>query len=146
MVFKKILIAVDDSECSYKAAKTGFHLAKNLGAEVKLVCVVDEKYLIANPEFRTSYVDLYNLHLEQAEKIVNKVSKELGKDCKVSVETPRNNPAAAIIEISNQWGADIVVMGTHGKSGIAKMFMGSTSQYVVRHLQIPCMIVRQDED
>lgn len=145
MVFKKILIAVDDSDCSYKAAQTGFKLAKELGSEVKLVCVVDEKYLIANPEFRTSYVDLYNLHLEQAEKIVNKISKELGKDCKLSTDTPRNNPASAIIDIAKEWKADLVVMGTHGKSGIAKMFLGSTSQYVVRHLPIPCMIVRDIE-
>jgi len=144
MVFKKILIAVDDSDCSYKAAQTGFMLAKDLGAEVKLVCVVDEKYLIANPEFRTSYVDLYNLHLEQAEKIVNKISKELAKGVKIEVETPRNNPAAAIIEMTKDWKADLVVMGTHGKSGIAKMFLGSTSQYVIRHLTVPCLIVRDE--
>jgi len=144
MVFKKILIAVDDSDCSYKAAQTGFMLAKDLGAEVKLVCVVDEKYLIANPEFRTSYVDLYNLHLEQAEKIVNKISKELAKGVKVEVETPRNNPAAAVIEMTKDWKADLVVMGTHGKSGIAKMFLGSTSQYVIRHLTVPCLIVRDE--
>lgn len=144
MVFKKILIAVDDSDCSYKAAQTGFKLAKDLGAEVKLVCVVDEKYLIANPEFRTSYVDLYNLHLEQAEKIVNKISKELAKGVKVEVETPRNNPAAAIIDMTKDWKADLVVMGTHGKSGIAKMFLGSTSQYVIRHLPVPCLIVRDE--
>jgi nucleotide-binding universal stress UspA family protein len=145
MVFKKILIAVDDSECSYKAAQTGFKLAQELGSNVKLICVVDEKYLIANPEFRTSYVDLYNLHLEQAENIVSKISKELGGTIKIELETPRNNPASAIIDIAKDWNADLVVMGTHGKSGIAKMFMGSTSQYVIRHLPIPCMIVRDDK-
>lgn len=145
MVFQKILIAVDDSECSYKAALTGFNLAKEIGAEVKLVCVVDEKYLIANPEFRTSYIDLYNLHLEQAEKIVKKIYKELSDGVKTTVETPRNNPAAAIIEISKEWKADLVVMGTHGKSGIAKMFLGSTSQYVIRHSDKPCMVIRSEE-
>lgn len=145
MVFQKILIAVDDSECSYKAARTGFNLAKEIGAEVKLVCVVDEKYLIANPEFRTSYIDLYNLHLEQAEKIVKKISNELSDGVKTTVDTPRNNPATAIIEISKEWKADLVVMGTHGKSGIAKMFLGSTSQYVIRHSDKPCMVIRSEE-
>ncbi|MGB5990591.1 MAG: universal stress protein, partial [Marinifilaceae bacterium] len=109
------------------------------------ICVVDEKYFIANPEFRTSYVDLYNLHLEQAENIVTKISKELGGTIKIELETPRNNPASAIIDIAKDWNADLVVMGTHGKSGIAKMFMGSTSQYVIRHLPIPCMIVRDEK-
>jgi nucleotide-binding universal stress UspA family protein len=145
MVFKKILIAVDDSDCSYKAAQTGFKLAKELGSEVKLISVVDEKYLIANPEFRTSYVDLYNLHLEQAEKIVSDISNKLGKGVKYTVDTPRNNPASAIIDTAKEWKADLVVLGTHGKSGIAKLFMGSTSQYVVRHLPVPCMIIRDDE-
>ena len=46
--------------------------------------------------------------------------------------------------MTKDWKADLVVMGTHGKSGIAKMFLGSTSQYVIRHLTVPCLIVRDE--
>lgn len=143
-MFKKILISIDDSDCSYQAAKVGFKLAKELDAEVLLLYVIDEKYLIANPEFRTSYVDIFNLHLEQAENITKQIVADLGEGCvKITVETPRSSPQSSIIEWADTWGADLIVIGTHGKSELAKIFMGSTSQYVVRHASVPCLVVRE---
>ena len=143
-MFKKILISVDDSDCSYQAAKVGFDLARELDAEVLLLYVIDEKYLIANPEFRTSYVDIYNLHLEQAENITKQLVKDLSDGyAKITIETPRSNPQTSIIEWANTWEAELIVIGTHGKSELAKIFMGSTSQYVIRHSAVPCLVVRE---
>jgi nucleotide-binding universal stress UspA family protein len=143
-MFKKLLIAVDDSDCSYQAAKVGFKLARELDAEVLLLYVIDEKYLIANPEFRTSYVDIYNLHLEQAENITKQLVNDLSEGyAKVTIETPRSNPSTSIIEWADTWGADLIVIGTHGKSELAKIFMGSTSQYIIRHSSVPCLVIRE---
>lgn len=142
-MFKKILIAVDDSDCSYKAAEKGFNLAKELGSEVLLLYVIDEKYIIANPEFRTSYADVYNLHLEQANRITDMIVKDFGEGVKdIQVKTPNSNPNTAIVEWADKWGAELIIMGTYGKSDLAKLFMGSTSQYVIRHSNIPCLVVR----
>ncbi len=145
MMFKKILIQVDDSDCSYQAAKVGFKMAKELGAEVLLLYVIDEKYLIANPEFRTSYVDIFNLHLEQAENVTKHILKDLGEGVNTSIEMPRSSPSTSIIEWADTWGADLIVIGTHGKSEIAKIFMGSTSQYVIKHAKVPCLVIREKQ-
>lgn len=54
------------------------------------------------------------------------------------------SPRATILDVAQEIGADLIVMGTHGRTGLAHIFFGSVAEYVVRHSRIPVLTVRQD--
>jgi nucleotide-binding universal stress UspA family protein len=54
--------------------------------------------------------------------------------------TPTGIPEEEIINIARQWEADLIVMGTHGRSAIGRILSGSTAEYVIRHATIPVLI------
>lgn len=54
-------------------------------------------------------------------------------------------PRAVILEVAREVGADLIVMGTHGRTGLAHVFFGSVAEHVVRHSPIPVLTVRQDQ-
>jgi len=54
-------------------------------------------------------------------------------------------PRTGILDVAREVGADLIVMGTHGRTGLAHIFFGSVAEYVVRHSRIPVLTVRQEE-
>ena len=54
------------------------------------------------------------------------------------------SPRATILDVAREIGADLIVMGTHGRTGLAHIFFGSVAEYVVRHSRIPVLTVRQN--
>ncbi|MGF1491191.1 MAG: universal stress protein [Microcoleaceae cyanobacterium] len=55
----------------------------------------------------------------------------------------RNNPAAEICRQADDWGADLIIVGRHGRTGLAEAFMGSVSNYVVHHAHCSVLVVQQ---
>jgi nucleotide-binding universal stress UspA family protein len=58
------------------------------------------------------------------------------------VETPMGPVGAAIAEHAEQWAADLIVIGTHGRRGIRRLVMGSDAEYVVRTTRVPVLLIR----
>jgi nucleotide-binding universal stress UspA family protein len=146
-VYKKILIATDGSKQSKKAVTKGLEFAKLCGAKVTALNVADTTLhmhpstpgaLIA-PEDALSVVR--KKLLEIARTIVDDVARE-GKKLGVEVSplVLEGNPAHEILEIAPKF--DLVVLGTQGKSGIARFIIGSVAENVVRHSSIPVLVVR----
>jgi len=59
-----------------------------------------------------------------------------------TVESPMGPVGAAIAEYAEQWPADLIVIGTHGRRGIRRLVMGSDAEYVVRTTRVPVLLVR----
>jgi len=58
------------------------------------------------------------------------------------IETPADNTGEMIVRQAKEWPADIIVMGTHGRRGIARMILGSSAEFVLRHTAVPLLLVR----
>ncbi|HHT03794.1 MAG TPA: universal stress protein [Bacteroidales bacterium] len=151
MNYKRILIAIDDRDNSTNVAKTGFELAEQLKAEVAIVYAVDlskviRNYDMINPELGLFIKDSIVESKESANKAIDSLVHKFNRDKKITRFTPEGSPREVILEVSDDWKADLIVIGLHGKSGIGIFFMGSISQYISLHSTVPVLIVPQIEE
>lgn len=138
--FKKILIAVDDSAFSMKAAHTGFSLAHAVKASVAIVYVVDRSKEVVSADLGITPEESQSVLLGEAERTIGQYIKLYDDADEVLRFTPTGIPEEEILNIAQQWGADMIVMGTHGRSAIGRILSGSKAEYVVRHAKVPVLL------
>lgn len=144
MNFRKILIAVDDNDYSMKAAKAGFELAHLLKATIGMLYVVNTSKEIINADIGITPEQSKTVLLEEAENTINQYIETYGDIENVLKFTPEGIPEKVIINIAEEWEADLIVLGTHSKSGFEKLLKGSTTEYVIKHARVPVMLATQD--
>jgi nucleotide-binding universal stress UspA family protein len=140
MHFEKILIAVEDSPHSLEAARAGLQLARKVNAEIAIMCAVNIGVTISSPEVIPTPLEVINVQRAEAHNVIEKVKAIYG-DGDIHEFTPEGDPREEIIAIANEWGANIIVVGTHGRTGLTHLLMGSTAEYVVRHSKVPVLVV-----
>lgn len=140
MKYKRILIAIDNSSYSMKAAKVGFSLAHILKATVGLLYVVDRTKEVISADLGITPQQSQTVLLNEAEKTIEQYIRLYNGVDQIERFTPEGFPEQEIINISKEWEADVIVMGTHGRSGIGKMLTGSVAEYVIRHATMPVLI------
>lgn len=138
--YKKILIAIDNSSYSMKAAKVGFSLAQSLQAVIGLLYVVDKSREVINADLGITQEQSGTVLLNEAEETIEQYIRLYQGIDHIERFTPEGFPEKEILNIAKEWGADMIVMGTHGRSAIGKMLTGSVAEYVIRHATIPVLI------
>lgn len=145
MQFNKILVAVDNSSYSTAAAIAGFQLAHKLQAQVALLYVSEVIVnLHSSPDALMPMdmpLDVITALKEETDKTFSRLEEEFGFNMDVVRLNPQGSPRMEIISASEKWGADLIVMGTHGHTGITHLLMGSVAEYIVRHSKVPVMVV-----
>lgn len=141
MLFQKILIAVEDSSHSLEAANAGIQLAKKVNAEIAVMSAINIGVTIASPEVTPTPIEIINLQREEARDVITKVKAMYDGDKPIHEFTPEGDPREEIVAVANEWGANIIVLGTHGRTGLTHLLMGSTAEYVVRHSTVPVLVV-----
>jgi nucleotide-binding universal stress UspA family protein len=141
--FKQILIAVDFSDVSAAALKTGLDLAGKLGAEVRVVHAVPVVATGVPLEGGAVYIE--DLHAELVAESKEKLSQFLagqGATDKVADASVRSGePPVEITRAAQEAGVDLIVMGTHGRTGLRHLLMGSVAESVLRETKIPVLCV-----
>jgi nucleotide-binding universal stress UspA family protein len=141
MKYKKILIAVDGSKCSMNAAKKGVDLASQLSASVILLYVIDIAGLLGYSAISATIdPDLLKTFHDEAEKVVKEIATKNPSDM-VSTLTIEGDPQQQIVNVAKDKKADIIIMGTHGRTGLKHMIMGSVAEDVIKHSEIPVLII-----
>lgn len=151
MRIKKILIAIDDSKYAEHAAEYGFDLAHSYKAHVGLVNIVEPIILpgtgtdsITGITFQSSNMEdaeLIKVQEESSENILQKTIKKLAGNLQITTFSEYGSKADGIISCSKEFGADIIVIGTHSRSGFDRLLMGSVAEHVVRHSEVPVLVV-----
>jgi len=143
-MFKKILVGTDFSEPSDAARRTAIELARRLGAELEIVHV--EEPLPAYAFSEGALPDLPRLQEEVrswAEREVEQQAKEArAAGVPVTTAVLLGTPANAIVETARTDGADLIVVGTHGRTGFERILLGSVAERVVRTASCPVLTVR----
>ncbi len=136
---KKILIAIDDGPASEKVAFQGFQLGKQLNAEIAFVSVVDTTFLVTDGGVTPKQMAdrLKNDYKKSHQMIIAKVFK----DYKVWSFVEEGKPYESILNVAKEWEADLIVLGTHGKTGLTHLLMGSVAEKVIRHSVKPLFII-----
>jgi nucleotide-binding universal stress UspA family protein len=134
----RILLAIDDSKFSAAAMETVIEQAQPLDTEVR-VLHVEEPLPIYNPALATASES----QRQQAETFVAKAAERLrARGLNVTAAVERGNPRSKILEVAEQWHADLIVLGSHGRNGLNRFLMGSISDAVARHALCSVEIVR----
>ena len=144
--FRKILVPVDGSSTSRRGLKEAARLAKDQGAKLRLVHVVDEQPVLSVVEAGVDVDDLCQGLVKSGRAIVERARREvqkLGIDAGTAIyESVTGPPAEAILRDARKWKADLIVMGTHGRRGLRRVVLGSDAEQVVREATVPVMLVR----
>jgi nucleotide-binding universal stress UspA family protein len=138
LVYRRLLIPIDGSPESASALSPARVLARSLGAEMVLIRVVP------TADGRLSVLNSPELDRARAE--LEAVATTLRSSAvRMEVVVSQGDPAEAIVAEVQSDGADLVVMSTHARSGLARLALGSVAERVVAHSQVPVMLVRPTE-
>ncbi len=146
-MFKHILICTDGSALANKAAKGGVALAKGLKAKVTAYYAIEDLLPIYSEgyAFDQQTIDRFEDGIRvAAQKRVDAVAK-LAKAAGVSFATLVTKAGSAdegIIQAAKKQKCDVIIMASHGRGGIAKLFMGSVTQNVLAHSKLPVIVYR----
>ena len=136
----KILVAVDGSEFAEAIADAVIAQYAAQDFEIKVLHVLEPTescgYPVLTPESQTKL----------GQELVDQVAKKLrAAGFRVSANVVIGEARAAIIDSAKEWGADVIVVGSHGRTAIGRFLLGSVSSAVVRHAPCSVQVVRSTE-
>ncbi len=141
-LYKKILIATDGSEHTKNAVNYGIDLAKNTGAKLHAIYVVDTAAFASIP-MDAAWESMYELLKQEGDEATKYVAdKALEESLEVERSTIEGHPAEEIIKYAENNSINLIVMGTLGKSGLDRFLLGSVAEKVVRNSKIPVLVVK----
>lgn len=148
-MYQRILLAVDGSHSSDLALSQAITVAEATGAEVRAVFVADDSDLF----FEVSYVDndslmqsIVSFGIDALEAATRRLT-ESGIRCSTRLFEEPISPgkiSATIVAEADAWGADLLVLGTHGRRGVRRLVMGSVSEGVIRKTTKPVLLIRSE--
>ena len=142
---KKILLPTDFSDTANNALQQAILLARLACAELKLLYVIEPEMnfsgTIPMPQNEAYYDRLKINLLDKLKKIVDNIADENG--IKVTYETRFETVYKQICSVADDENFDLIVMGTHGTSGVSEFFIGSNASKVVSHANCPVITVQQ---
>ena len=126
-MYDKILVPIDGSPTSQCGLKEAIKIAKSQGSIVRLLHVVNE--------FMFDYTYSSGMNTTTVIDALRDAGKRILADAEAAVRQ-------AIIAQAGSWPAELIVMGTHGRRGLARVAMGSDAEEVVRASPVPVLLVR----
>jgi nucleotide-binding universal stress UspA family protein len=145
-MYKNILIATDGSSLSARAVEHGTNLAKAVGATVLLLTVAERFHVFAiesdQPgETPASFREHMQKHAERTLAEASEIARKIGVDA-TTLHMEDDAPYQAIIRTAEGQRCDLIVMASHGRGGVAALFLGSETMKVLSHSKIPVLVVR----
>ncbi|GGL39202.1 universal stress protein UspA [Halarchaeum grantii] len=146
-MYEHILVPTDGSDASIEALDEAFELAERFEATVHALYVVDDAALAStgldDMSFDTHVDDFFadmEAVGERATDRIREAAAEEGIDVVTAVVN--GTPAHEIVTYANEHDIDLVVMATHGRRGVERVLLGSTTERVVRRANVPVLTVR----
>jgi nucleotide-binding universal stress UspA family protein len=144
MTYKRILVPVDGSATSNKGLDEAAKLARDSGAKLLLLHVIDDTVAFSSPD--GAGVNLVLDALRESGKSALAEAEEHARRAKLKAETvllenATGRVAEAIVDQAKSWRADLIVMGTHGRRGVNRLLLGSSAELVVRNSSVPVLLI-----
>lgn len=136
---KRILVPVDFSDCSTKALQYAIPLARQFGAELTLL------YMLQSYPVVTDALPVPVESIEDAQRDIEELRAKIGDDIPSRALARVGDPHVGIIDTAKELNIDLIILSTHGRTGLERVLLGSTAEKVVRHAGCPVLVVRQRE-
>ena len=134
-ILKKILAPTDFSELSAEGVRYACKLATDVGAQVIVlnVVILDESNVVGKGEIEA--------HEKQLSEFTNKIVGRRADDLKIHEAVVTGQAYTAIVDCAEKERADLIVMSTHGRSGLSRMLIGSVTDKLLRGATCPVLVV-----
>lgn len=146
-MYKRILVAVDGSHTAERALHEAINLAKEFGAQLRIVHAVDEVTMNWDQEFANP-AEIWQVMARSGRDILDK-AKTIAASAGIHAETKLieittfgQRIPQVIAEDGESWLADLIVVGTHGRRGLSHVLLGSVAEGVVRVATKPVLLIR----
>lgn len=144
-MFKHILVPVDGSTTAQLAVEKAIGLAKAFGSRVTTIFVIDPyPFTGVGTDFSYGQAEYLSAATAEANAAI-KVAKAQFEAAGIAVESSVVEAHAAwrgVVQAAESVDADLIVMGSHGRSGLEKLVLGSVTQAVLSHTHLPLLVVR----
>jgi nucleotide-binding universal stress UspA family protein len=145
-IYQKLLVPVDGSPTATRGLDEAIRVARLSGGRIRVIHVIDQLQLAAGLEFSTA--DVLGLLQEAGAAIVGAARARV-ETSGVPVETQLSETlsgtvADAVVDQARAWGADLIVIGTHGRRGVRRLMIGSDAERIVRLASVPVLLVRDE--
>ena len=140
---KKILCPIDHSDCSKEALKYAVSFAMKDEAKLLLLHIIDIRSFNDGLEAMSIQIPDEETLEQLRVKLLNCIPEEIRDDMDVEALVVQGIPFAEIIGTAKEKDIDMIVIGSHGRTGISHMMLGSVSEKVVRKAPCPVLTVRQ---
>lgn len=147
-MFKRIIVTMDDTKAAHYALDKAIELAKEQKAKLRIVHVVDYVNLTAGVEginverFMESLKDFGKNLLKRSVELAAKKGVKAERKLIESSELI-SHIAEKILTDAEKWRADLIIVGTHGRRGIKRLFWGSVAETIIRDAKAPILIFRR---
>jgi len=150
-MYKKIMAAIDGSETSKRAFDEAMRFARSQDALLHVVYVVDSPAMLYGvgfydpAELKKAFVEEGALLAREAEESMQAAGVR-GDTAIVDAQGANGDVVHALAQEADRWGADLVVLGTHGRRGMQRALLGSVAEEFMRVTPVPVLLVRYAAD
>ena len=152
-MFDRILVPIDGSDTSIKALVAALRMATDSGGRtrLRLIYVLEEISMLSGYDtIGTVTTDLLTILRENGEKLLGDamaIAKAAAVDVDFElIETLGERLGETVAKAATEWSADLVVVGTHGRHGVGRVFLGSGAEQIIRLSPVPVLVVRTTSD
>jgi universal stress protein A len=144
---QKILVPIDFSETSERAAAYAAGLARRLGASIHLIHVVESSTLNRRPyDYEPDTPAVRERFYQEARaRLIALAARVASGTRRVSVEVRRGDALKSITAAEIDYGADLVILSTHGRSGWSHLLLGSVAEQLIRTARCPVLVIRDSD-
>ncbi|MDB6109395.1 MAG: universal stress protein UspA [Pedosphaera sp.] len=142
---KRILVPTDFSEPSLKALRYAVPFAKRFGATIFLAHVLERTPFIAGDQSVVLVVPERELVKDAKEKLLSLAADEIEELVPVDTQVRMGKPFAEIVTLATELEIDLIIVATHGYTGLRHVLLGSTTERIVRRASCPVLVVREQE-
>lgn len=145
-MYKRILVPTDGSETAKSGLREAIRLAKDQSAQIRIIHVVDEFVMGSSPAYAVVMGNIID-DLRTAGKSILTSAQAMVQEAGITVDTQLieafgSRAGEHIVRAAQEWPADIIVCGTHGRRGLRRIVLGSDAEYLVRRTPVPILLVR----
>lgn len=144
--YQHILVAIDESPISYAAVEQAKCLVQDLQAKLTIMSVIAVDPFVGVDFYKVApaITDYFMQAESHAQNRLNEIQANLAREnLSAQVKLIRGvTPSEGIIHVADEVGADLIMMGSHGRTGLQKLMLGSVAQNVLTQSPIPVLIVK----
>ena len=138
--FKKILCPIDFDDNSIAALDAAAEMARQAGATIEIFHAVP---IAIQPSEAPIFIEVSTTYEQESRAKLVEIAKTHLAGVKYELKTVTvAQPSAAILHEQKTLGADVIVMSTHGRTGLSHLFLGSVAEHVLREAQCPVLTIR----